>query len=44
MTIGGSTIAAPAFDAGLIDECQFFICPVLIGDGKPGISGDTTSR
>jgi dihydrofolate reductase len=40
VTIGGSTIAAPAFDAGLIDECQFFICPVLIGDGKPAFSGE----
>ena len=40
LTVGGSTLAAHAFDAGLIDECQLFIYPVLVGDGKPAFSGD----
>ncbi len=40
VTIGGSTLAALAFNAGLIDECHFFIYPVLVGDGKPAFSGD----
>jgi dihydrofolate reductase len=35
MTVGGSTLAAHAFNAGLVDECQLFICPVLVGGGKP---------
>ena len=40
LTIGGSTFAAGAFNAGLIDECHLFIYPVLVGGGKPAFSGD----
>jgi dihydrofolate reductase len=40
LTVGGSTLAAHAFDAGLIDECQLFIYPVLVGDGKPAFLSD----
>ena len=39
-TIGGSALAAHAFDAGLIDECQIFVYPVVVGEGKPAFSGD----
>jgi dihydrofolate reductase len=35
LTVGGSTLAAHAFNAGLVDECQLFIYPVLVGEGKP---------
>ncbi|MGO9583555.1 MAG: dihydrofolate reductase family protein [Acidimicrobiales bacterium] len=38
MTVGGSTLAAHAFNAGLIDECQPFMYPVLVGKGKPAFS------
>ena len=40
LTIGGSILAAHAFDAGLIDECRLFVYPVVVGDGKPAFSGD----
>lgn len=40
LTIGGSILAARAFDAGLIDECRLFVHPVVLGDGKPAFSGD----
>jgi dihydrofolate reductase len=40
VTIGGSILAAHAFNAGLIDECQLFVYPVLVGEGKPAFSGD----
>jgi dihydrofolate reductase len=40
VTVGGSTLAAQAFNAELIDECQLFIYPVLVGEGKPAFSGD----
>ncbi|MGA7835043.1 MAG: dihydrofolate reductase family protein [Acidimicrobiales bacterium] len=40
LIIGGSTLAAHAFNVGLIDECQFFLHPVLVGEGKPAFSGD----
>src|SRR5256886_16744019 len=35
LTVGGATLAAHALNAGLVDECQLFIYPVLVGDGKP---------
>jgi dihydrofolate reductase len=44
VTIGGSILAAQAFNAGLIDECQLFVYPVLLGEGKPAFSGDTRVR
>lgn len=37
LSIAGPTLAAQAFKAGLIDECQLLIHPVLIGGGKPAI-------
>ncbi len=40
LTIGGSTLAAHAFDAGLVDECQLIIYPVLVGEGKPAFLSD----
>lgn len=33
ITIGGATLAARAFDAGLIDEVQLFLNPVIVGGG-----------
>jgi len=32
--IGGPTIAARAFESGLVDTIHLFIAPVLVGDGK----------
>ena len=32
--IGGPELAAHAFRAGLIDECQLFLTPILVGGGK----------
>jgi len=40
LTVGGPTLAAHAFKAGLVDECQLFIYPVLVGDGKPAFPTD----
>ncbi len=34
LTVSGSTLAAHAFNAGLVDECQLFIHPVVVGNGK----------
>jgi dihydrofolate reductase len=34
ITIGGSTLAAHAFRAGLIDVCHLFISPILVGGGN----------
>jgi dihydrofolate reductase len=34
MSIDGPELAAHAIAAGLIDEFQPIVCPVLVGDGK----------
>jgi dihydrofolate reductase len=44
LSIGGATLAAVAFDAGLIDECHLFVCPVLVGRGKPAYLGNGLVR
>ncbi len=35
ITVGGSDLAAQAFEAGLVDEWQLFLTPVVVGAGKP---------
>src|SRR5881392_1868280 len=37
LTVGGANLATQAFKAGLVDECQLFIWPVVVGGGKPGL-------
>ena len=34
LTIGGPTLAAHAFKAGLVDVCHLFIAPIVVGDGN----------
>ena len=41
LLVGGPNLAAQALEAGLVDECQLFIWPVLLGGGKPALSTDT---
>jgi dihydrofolate reductase len=42
--IGGPTIAAHAFNAGLVDECHLFMHPVLVGGGKPAFPRDAAMQ
>jgi dihydrofolate reductase len=44
VTVGGPTLAAHAFNAGLVDECQLFVYPVLVGDGKPAFPSDAPAQ
>lgn len=37
ISIGGPDLAAQAFRAGLVDRCQLFLTPVLVGGGKPAL-------
>jgi dihydrofolate reductase len=37
ISIGGPELAAQAFRAGLVDQCQLFLTPVLVGGGKPAL-------
>jgi dihydrofolate reductase len=34
ITVGGPDLAPQAFKAGLVDECQLFVTPVVVGAGK----------
>lgn len=34
LNVSGADVAASAWQAGVIDECQVFVAPILIGGGK----------
>ena len=40
ISIGGPTLAAEAFRAGLVDECHLFLHPVAVGGGTPALPRD----
>jgi dihydrofolate reductase len=37
ITIGGPALAAQAIEAGLVDEIQLFLSPVVVGGGTPSL-------
>jgi dihydrofolate reductase len=37
IALGGPTLAAQALKLGLVDECHFFLCPVVVGGGLPAL-------
>ncbi len=39
LAIGGPALAAQALSAGLVDECQLFLGPVIVGGGKRALPG-----
>ncbi len=38
--VGGAELAAQAFRAGLVDECQLFLAPIVVGGGKQTLPDD----
>lgn len=38
LLVGGPNLAAEAFRAGLVDECQLFVWPVVLGGRNPALS------
>jgi len=40
ITVGGPELAAQAIKAGLVDEFQLFVAPVVVGGGKRSLPGD----
>jgi dihydrofolate reductase len=40
LTVGGPDLVAQAIGAGLVDECHFFVTPVVIGGGTPSLPGN----
>jgi dihydrofolate reductase len=41
VTVGGPTLAAHAFTAGLVDECHLFLHPIVVGGGNPALPRST---
>lgn len=41
ITVGGANLASQAFKAGLVDECQLYVWPMVVGGGKPALPTDT---
>jgi dihydrofolate reductase len=39
ISIGGPTLASAAIAAGLVDELQLFVAPVIVGGGSKALSG-----
>ena len=44
LTVGGANLAAHAFRAGLVDECQLLVYPVLLGAGKSSLPRDARAN
>jgi dihydrofolate reductase len=44
VTVGGPALAARAFEAGLVDELQLFLAPVVVGAGKRALPDDVGVR
>jgi dihydrofolate reductase len=44
LTVGGPNLAAHAFKGGLVDECQLWIRPVVVGGGKPALPTDARAE
>jgi dihydrofolate reductase len=40
LTVAGPDLAAHAFRAGLVDECQLFLAPIIVGGGKQSLPDD----
>lgn len=40
LIVGGPNLAAQALRAGLVDELQLFVWPVILGGGKPALPDD----
>ncbi len=41
LIVGGPNLAAQAFKARLVDECQLFIWPVVLGGSNPALPTNT---
>jgi dihydrofolate reductase len=37
LSVSGPDLAQHAFRAGLVDDVHLFVCPIVVGGGKPGL-------
>ena len=40
LTIGGAALGGQAIAAGLVDECDLILCPIVVGGGKRALPDD----
>jgi dihydrofolate reductase len=40
LTVGGAGLAGQALAAGLVDECQLLLCPIVVGGGTRALPDD----
>ncbi len=40
ISVSGANLAAQALKAGIVDECQLYVTPVVLGGGKPALPSD----
>jgi dihydrofolate reductase len=40
VSVGGPGLASEAFRAGLVDRVHLYLCPVIVGAGKPALPAD----
>jgi dihydrofolate reductase len=40
ISVGGPGLATQAFKTGLVDECQLFVTPIVVGGGKRSLPND----
>ena len=44
LTVGGAELAGEAIRAGLVDECQLLLAPIIVGGGKRALPDDVLAR
>ena len=44
IAVGGAELAGQAIDAGLVDECHLFLCPMLVGAGKRALPANVRAQ
>ena len=44
LMVGGANLAAHTFNARLIEECHLFICPFVVGRGKPSLPSELRAK
>jgi len=44
ITVGGAELAGQVIAAGLVDECQLFLHPILVGGGKRALPDDVRAE
>lgn len=44
LSVGGASLAAQAFEAGLVDVCRLFVVPVLVGGGTRALAAKVVKR